>query len=407
MSPSESPPDPNAIEDAREDANLEGAPSTAPEADARRAKDHRPEADFGRIPLQQLAEMEAPERAFLTVYLSSPKAFEKLGPRIDEVRRVLSDAPEEREHFERSLEQVEEWLEEHPFDDEGRVVFACWALDFVRGFPLAVAPRDRLWLGSSPFIKPLAELQDEYETFAVVAADNRATELFLVTSAMVSDEERVRGDVKNRVKKGGWSQKRYSRRRQKQLEQYADEVVEVLGDLEEEASFDRIVLLGQKEAMEEIRNALPQRLADKLLEPRGADLHDDREELLTTAFEAFAEGERQDERQLWERIREDALGDGLAALGATDVLQAALVGRVEEMAVVRDAEIPGTRCRDCENVFHGKPDTCPICGSSSVFHVDLVDELTRQVARHDGTTDFTEPMPGLVEAGSVAALLRY
>ena len=299
------------------------------------------------------------------------------------------------------------WLDDNPFQDAGMVIFACWALDFVRGFHLAVAPKDRLWLGSSPFIKPLAELQDEYETFAVVAADNRATRIFLVSSAMVADEERVRGDVKNRVKKGGWSQKRYARRRQNELQHYATEVAEVLGRLAEDAAFDRIVLLGHKEAMEEIRNALPQRLAERLLEPRRVDLNGGEEALLVEAFDVYFGGERDDERRLWERIQEEALGHGLAALGATAVLKAALAGRVEEMAVERDAELDGTRCRECETVVHGTPKTCQSCGSSSVFHVDLVDELTRQVALHGGSTDFTDPIPGLAEAGAVAALLRY
>ena len=403
MSQEPSPPDTTNGDaaDAAEPA------STAPAADAARAAEFRPEADFRLIPLQQLAEMEAPERAFLTVYLSSPDAFDSMKGRIEEVRGVLAGVPEELEHFERSLELVRGWLEENPPADAGAVVFACWALDFVRGFPLAVAPRDRLWLGSSPFIKPLAELQDEYETFAVVAADNRATRVFLVSSAMVAGEERVRGDVKNRVKKGGWSQKRYARRRENELHHYAVEVAEVLGKLADEASFDRIVLLGQKEAMEEIRDALPQRLGDLLLEPRRAALDAGAEDLMTAAFEAFAEGEREDERQLWERIREESVGHGLAALGATQVLKAALVGRVEEMAVLRDADLDGTRCRDCENVVHGTPKTCQVCGSASVFRVDLVDELTRQVTLHGGRVDFTDPLPGLAEAGGVAALLRY
>ena len=181
--------------------------------------------------------MEAAERAFLTVYLSGPDALAALGPRVEEVRRVLADDPDELEHFERSLEALRAWLDDNPFQDAGMVIFACWALDLVPGFHLAVAPKDRLWLGSSPFIKPLAELQDRSETFAVVAADNRATRIFLVSSAMVADEERVRGDVKNGVKKGGWSQKRYARRRQNELQHYATEVAEVLGRLAEDAAF--------------------------------------------------------------------------------------------------------------------------------------------------------------------------
>jgi|GEM_PF-426400 len=379
----------------------------SPTAEVKHDVADNPDADFARINLQDLAGYEAPERAFLTLYLSGPEAVERLDDQADRVRRVLAGDDDEMEHFENSLEMVRTWLDENPFDSEGQVVFACWALDLVRGFPLAVSPPDRLWLGASPFIRPLAELQDEYETFAVVAADNSATRIFLVSSTLVADEARVRGDVKNRVKKGGWSQKRYARRRKEQLHHYADEVVDVLRKMAEESEFQRIVLLGQKEAMEEIAGALPQQLADRLLEPRRADVQEERDELMGAAMEVFTAGERSDEEHLWTRIREEAVGHGLAALGATEVLEAARAGRVEAMAVVRDAELRGTRCRECENVVHGTPKTCQACGSASVFEIDLVDELTRQVALHAGETDFTDPIPGLKDAGGVAALLRY
>ena len=383
------------------------APPESPTAKIEHTLQETPEADFARINLQDLASYEAPERAFLTLYLSGPEAVDRLDDQADRARRVLSGNDDEMEHFEESLEMVRGWLEDNPFESEGQVVFACWALDLVRGFPLAVSPEDRLWLGASPFIRPLAELQDEYETFAVVAADNSATRVFLVSSTLVADEERVRGDVKNRVKKGGWSQKRYARRRKEQLHHYADEVVDVLRKMDEEAEFHRIVLLGQKEAMEEIADALPQHLSDRLLEPRRADVQEERDELMDEAMEVFTAGERSEEEHLWTHIRDEAVGHGLAALGATEVLEAARAGRVEAMAVLRDAELRGTRCRDCEHVVHGTPETCQVCGSSSVFEIDLVDELTRQVALHAGETDFTEPMPGLEDAGGVAALLRY
>ncbi len=383
-------------------------PPEPPSAKIKHDLNENPEADFTRINLQDLASYEAPERAFLTLYLSSPESTTRLDDQADRVRRVLAGNDDELEHFEESLKMVRAWLDEHPFESEGQVVFACWALDLVRGFPLAVSPPDRLWLGASPFIRPLAELQDEYETFAVVAADNTATRVFLVSSTLVADEERVRGDVKNRVKKGGWSQKRYARRRKEQLHHYADEVVDVLQRMADGSEFDRIVLLGQKEAMEEIAGALPQQLADRLLEPRRADVQqEERDKLMGEAMEVFTAGERTEEEHLWTHIREEAVGHGLAALGATEVLEAALTGRVEAMVVVRDAELRGTRCRECEHVVHGTPETCQACGSSSVFEIDLVDELTRQVALHAGETDFTDPMPGLEDAGGVAALLRY
>jgi hypothetical protein len=75
--------------------------------------------------------------------------------------------------------------------------------------------------------------------------------------------------------------------------------------------------------------------------------------------------------------------------------------------VTRDAKLVGTRCRACENVAAGEPDACPVCGSASVFPVDLIDELTRAAELTSARVEFADPIEGLSKLGDVAALLRY
>jgi peptide subunit release factor 1 (eRF1) len=121
----------------------------------------------------------------------------------------------------------------------------------------------------------------------------------------------------------------------------------------------------------------------------------------------FAQAEREAEAQLWEKIKGEYCRGGLAVTGAEDVLKAAAVGRVEKIAVTRDAKIPGVRCRDCENLQAGAPEKCTICSSESVFKVDLVNELVELLALSSAEADFVDPIEGLSNAGDVAALLRY
>jgi peptide chain release factor subunit 1 len=80
---------------------------------------------------------------------------------------------------------------------------------------------------------------------------------------------------------------------------------------------------------------------------------------------------------------------------------------VETLLVDREAEAAGMRCRDCELLAAAKPQQCPGCGSTSVFHVDLVNELVELAERTSAETEFTDPIPALAELGGVAALLRY
>ena len=81
--------------------------------------------------------------------------------------------------------------------------------------------------------------------------------------------------------------------------------------------------------------------------------------------------------------------------------------RVEKIAVTRDAKLPGIRCRDCENLFTGALEKCKACGSADVFPVDLVNELIELAALTSAEADSVDPIPGLSQAGEVAALLRY
>jgi release factor family 10 len=362
---------------------------------------------FNTIDLRELAQISGPERAFVSLYLSTPESFGGLKGRIETIRALLADDPAEREHFEENLALIEKWLAEHTWTSEGVCLFVCWALDFLRAYPLTVAVPDTIWVDSSPYIRPLAELQDEYENFVVVAADNTASRIFFVTSARPDEDAKIKGDVKNNVKKGGWSQKRYERRRSNELLHYAKEIVDVLAEMDQKEKFSRLFLVGSQETLGEIENALSAPLAAKLAGKKNVDFSAGDDPIFEAAFELATAAERDSEAQLWDKIKNEYCRGGLAVTGPEEVLKAAAVGRVEKIAVTRDAKLAGTRCRDCENLFAGTPGQCPACGSSDLFPVDLVNELVELAALTSAEADFVDPLPGLSEAGDVAALLRY
>jgi peptide subunit release factor 1 (eRF1) len=360
-----------------------------------------------QIDLRELAAMSGPERAFVTLYSSGPDALGSLRDREERIRRLLADEPAELEHFEESLRMIRETLEEEKIEG-GIALFSCWALEFLVGYPLSVPTPDLLWVGASPYIRPLAELQDEHESFAVVVMDNRECGLHLVTASEPLQAARVRGDVKNHVKKGGWSQKRYQRRRQNELLHYAKDVADTLDRLVQESGVERVVLLGSQEPLGELEAALPAALAEKVVgRDTAVQVGGDLEDLLEAARALAEEQERAEEARLAERIRDEYLKGGLAAFGERDVLAALREGRVEALLVTRDARLRGMRCRDCELLAAAKPQQCPGCRSTSVFEVDLVNEMVALAAQTSAESEFADPTPVLEEAGGVAALLRY
>ncbi len=358
--------------------------------------------------LRALADLVGPERAFLTVYLDHGDDPSVLESRFERIRALLADQPEETEHFEQNLALVRGLLAEHEPPAGGALaVFTGWATDLARAFELPEPVGTRVWMGDAPYVRPAYELLDENETFAVAVVDNTSTQIYLVTADEVDEEGRVRGDVKNRVKKGGWSQKRYARRRDKQIESYATEIAEGLADLDAERPFARLVLLGSDEPVQAVREALRTDLADRLAGTQSLDGNASDQEVLEVAAHLAEDGERAAEQKLWEAIREQGMGPGLAAFGATTVWEALEAARVEALLIDREHEAEGTKCRDCESVAHGTPNTCGVCGSKDVFRLDLIEAMTEQAARTGAEVDFADPFDALTEVGGIAALLRY
>ncbi len=360
------------------------------------------------IDLRELAEMQGNGRDFVSVYFSGKEGIDSLKARERALRALLEDNPTEAELFEENLRLIREVLEENPTDEaEGVCLFACALLDFVRGYPITMPVPSEMHVGPTPYLRPLAELQDEYDTFAVVACDNSSTRIFLVINHTAEVEEAVRGGVKNHVRKGGWSQQRYSRRRDNQLQRYARDVVEALEQIVTRHEIERIVMVGSAETMNEIEDELPPPLAERLVGKETLNLQEGEDEIVALAYADYFAEERDVEEELWQRIKNQYMKHGRAAVGATDVLKAGLEGRVEAMIVTRDVQIPGTQCRACETLVHGTPQTCQSCGSKSVFEVDLVDALARQMELTSATVNFADPIPGLTKVGDVAALLRF
>ena len=367
---------------------------------------------FADVDLRELAEMTGPERAFLTVYISEPRAVKGLNKRFQRLRRALettdSAEKDEREHFDENVRLVRDYLEKKPLKSGSLCLFACWALDFLKVVPVpAQQPLDDLvWIDSSPFIRPLAELQDEYENVAVVVADNKRARIFLVSSAVSGDAETVRGNIKNHVKKGGWSQQRYERRRDGELLHYARAIVERLKELDSQEEFRRVILVGGKEIARIIHGDLPQSMQART-DWKAVDLGKGEDVVNREIMELFTEQERRSERDLWERIRVATFRGGRGALGLDDVLAAARTGRVETMIVERNFKAEGRRCRDCENLQTGAAQKCAACGSRSLFEVEMVNEIVELLKTSGAETDFADPIATLSECGHIAALLRY
>lgn len=364
---------------------------------------------FEDIDLTQLSEISTNEKTVLSLYISSSNSLDNLEKSYEKIRRVLQsnhDERDEREHFEENVKAVEKYLYRTPLTSESLCIFSCWGLDYFQAYDLPVPAKDLVWFDSSPYIRPLAELQEEYENVAVVIADNKKARIFLISSAIANHESTVEGNIKNHVKKGGWSQQRYERRRDKQLLIYSREIVDALMELEKTDEFRWILLVGGKEILHILYENLPPYLQERVAQ-KAVDLRKGEDSVNKEIMELLVKQEHQSEHDLWEKIRSEYLRNGLGVIGVDNVLQAVSFGQVEEIIVNREYAATGTRCRVCDNLHPAIVEICSKCGSNSLFSVDLINEIVELANLTGASVDFCDHIESLGKAGNIAASLRY
>jgi peptide chain release factor subunit 1 len=340
------------------------------------------------------------------LFLNAKSSWRWLERRFEEYRGLLEKSSDERDNFDRTVEMIRKRLQSKPPKHGSLAIYACWLSDFYESHHVSVQLKEQVILNSSPYVRPLAEFLDEYETFCIVLLDHRAAKIFLVAGANIAQVDQARGDIKNHVRKGGWSQQRYERRRDKQIHNYCHEIAGRLEKLAKEEPFEELIIAGDKVLIQELQGQLTAQMKQRLAaaEPVRAGLSD--QELLEELYPSFMQEERREERQLYEAIREECFREGRAATGPLAVLAKLKEGRVNHLLVDRELKLKGFRCRECEFLGHGIPGDCPHC-KGDVFEVDLVNEMVELGAQTGAKAEFADAIDGLTVWGGVAALLRY
>jgi peptide chain release factor subunit 1 len=359
--------------------------------------------------LKKLAEMSTSERAFLSVYLAGPHSVAWLEKRFERIRSLLKTGdPEkdEKEYFDDNVRLVTEYLDRYPLKTGSLCIFACQVLDVFRTIPLSAHVEDLIRIDSSPFIRPLAELTEEHATAAVVVADNKKARIFVVSMAETGSEEVIRGNVKNHVKVGGWSQQRYERRRDNELHKYALEIVEALAKIDSSEEINHILMVGSKETLLAIHENMSHELQNKVVE-KAIDLSKGDSSVNKDIMDLFREEELTTELEHWEKIRAEYLRGGLAVIGPEEVLHMAKAQRIEHAVIDRTFQSPGMRCRNCHDLNIGPVTSCLACGSQSLYEVEVFNEILDMVYLSGGTAYFTDPIQTLTDSGGIAAHLRY
>jgi len=272
------------------------------------------------------------------------------------------------------------------------------------GFPHKIA--NSLTVDTSPYIRPLAQLIDEWEHYALILINNNEAKLYTISLGAITDRKRLVAHIMNKHKKGGWSQMRFQRLRREAIDQFQKKVVEALEKFIEKEKIVGLVLAGPGEAKLHFKKELPQRLEKIILKVLDYQMDLPDEKLVEAATLEVAKKEQEKSAEAVQLLRNEILRGGEVVYGISETVRATREGKAELLILSKELKPRGWICEYCQIVELGAKKTCPYCNNKT-SEVDVLEEILEFAERAGTNIEFVGDNPMLEELGGVGALLRY
>jgi peptide subunit release factor 1 (eRF1) len=357
--------------------------------------------------LQELAELVTGDEPVLSLYLHLDRHSRSTDEHKLALRKLLAEATEQGA-AQADIERIERFFE-HEFDRQARSLacFSCQARKFWRAYPLLVPTQNAVYVGRRPYVKPLSDLWDNYESFAVVMLDREGARVLTYRLGELSDTAGTLGAEVKRHKQGGIAAQKLQRAEDQEalrnLRDAAQWTTEYLGH----QKVTRVVLSGTEQNLAEFKTQMPRALADKVVGQLNLDVNASPAEAWEHAFQVAQAAQKQREEDLLEQVITLAHKGGAGALGLPDTLSALQQGRVHQLLVDPSLRRSGSQCSACGAVVVETPAECPYCGGKLIVSNDVVNLAIHQAMDTGIKVSAMEPNPRLAEVGQIAAVLRY
>jgi peptide chain release factor subunit 1 len=376
--------------------------------------------------LRSLSEVEADEPVVVSIFLNlDPSQYATAPARETQVNSLLNALAEQmrdgdlshdaREALEGDRERIERFLREEmdPSEAEALAIYSAQALDFFEVIKLATPVDSEVRIDLRPILEPLMGHED-MGTWCVLLVTRDTGRIFRGGPTGIREIREVSSDVKNQHQAGGWSQARYERSVEQDVERHLETVTEMLFTHHKRRPFEHLIIGANNEAL---RPALTGETHAYLLERiRGwVDIDEQlasEEEVFEAVRHVMDEQLAGEERALFERFEAERGTGGRAAEGPEDVLAALVERRVETLMVREDARAEGVKCVTCGWLGAAGPERCPVDGTA-LDRVDNIVEPAIQAAIQQAATVHVvrsadaQGESGAPFAGPLAAVLRF
>jgi peptide subunit release factor 1 (eRF1) len=313
----------------------------------------------------------------------------------------------------RDLERVHDYLRTPTNlpSTQGLAIFACEAIGLFEALPLPVVYRSRLGVDTSPLVRELASVEEEFGRLLTVVLDRTSARFFEVTayetrelSGLRADStrgKRFRGDQSG----SGWGEHTYNNRIRTEKQRHYEAVARELFTIDRRQPAHGLIVAGTGADAGALEPFLHTYLVERLL---GTARLNPKE-----ATPASVHAATLAVREAWERASEraqvgemqESLGSGWSVNGLDPTLRALSRGQVRTLLVHADAAEPGFRCGTSGRLARTEQE-CRDEGEP-VAVLDVVDDAIEEALRQGVDVNVVYDPEAREAVDGLAGLLRF
>ncbi|MEK6299332.1 MAG: hypothetical protein AABO41_01300 [Acidobacteriota bacterium] len=323
-----------------------------------------------------------------------------------------SPADNHKPEFEAECKRVLQVLRGYTPKGKSLVIFSganrgvLWQRDLQVGLPT-----EARW-SKKPWLRPLLEVIEDHDRFAVVLIDKHHARILTVDATGVNQVFEVSSDVPSKHSTTGTdhilSQGQMERDHTNHLKAHAKRVAEELAAITERMKLSRIVIGGPVEATSTFTSELPKRLEQMIIGTISAPVDTNVERLRVELNAIQQKAEHEDETKIVESMITSAMKGDRAVLGISETLTAIQEGRVYRMVVARDFRAEGKECSDCGVLIADGLERCSFCGGKLEPVADLINRASHLVIDQAGKVQMVSgEAADKLAANGIGAVLRF
>jgi len=372
---------------------------------------------LNRAELKEIAKMTTGDSYFVSLYLNTNPGTNTKNDYVIHAKNMIKEATERLDkavtkRIQGDLRKINAYLLANKrIFKKGLAILSTREKDFWKEFHLSLPIKNELIIDNTPYIKPLLDIIDNYQRYAILLVGKDSARLFVVHLGEIEEYTEVHtADVPGRHKKGGWfslSEKSYERHIDYHVELHLKDVIKQLELFLSREYVGRLLLGGSEEAVTKVRDMLPQKSAKKVIGTFQAEMFANSKEILKKAEPILRAFERKNDEKTVDDLFTRAMKNENAVIGIEDVLHTLQEGRIMRLLFLKDFKQSGLTCENCGFLTVQAVSSCPYCKGKIKKVNYIVDLLAQKAVEQGARIEVLADSEKLRDAGKIGAFLRF